>query len=663
MTVVRPAGGVYRRQAKDVRARAFPPGLPAMDDSSSGVGGTVRKYLFFLLSYSFCCAPLAAQEQPRETQITVIATGTRETIHTSGQPLTIIGRDEIEQVQGGDIARVLERAPGVTVSRNGGPGSFTGLRLRGAEAEQLLVLVDGVRLADTAAPAGGYDFGTMLPAGIDKIELLRGSNGTIWGSQAIGGVLAAWTRFSPGLDASAEYGARDTLYATAGAGVEVGALELAAGGAWSRPDGFSAAAAGPEPDGFRPWQAGARGRLALSPGLRLRGGARYADSRLDIDGFPAPAFTLTDTGEWQETRQLSAFGGLEYDSGDLRLTGGWSASGTERDSFDPAAGAAPTFATDGHSDRLDFRGAWQLGEATLWFGGESEWTRFSSTFDAEQRARTAGAYAQFGTTVFDGMSLNAGARIADHSRFGNALTLGADASWAVGGGWRVRASFGEGFKAPTLFQLFSDFGNVALDPERSTSADIGVELNDRNSSIHLAATLFRRDSEDLIDFVSCFGVTTGICAGRPFGTYDNVGRVRAQGLELEGRHAFTGALSARLAYSFVDAQNRTPGSPNRGNVLARRPRHALSLGGEWRVNDAGAALGADLRWVSASYDDAANLVRLQPRVVLDLTARWPLNEAVELFGRVENLWDEDYQTTAGYASPGRGAFVGARLRL
>ena len=98
-------------------------------------------------------------------------------------------------------------------------------------------------------------------------------------------------------------------------------------------------------------------------------------------------------------------------------------------------------------------------------------------------------------------------------------------------------------------------------------------------------------------------------------------------------------------------------------VEARRPRHALSLGGEWRVNDAGAALGADLRWVSASYDDAANLVRLQPRVVLDLTARWPLNEAVELFGRVENLWDEDYQTTAGYASPGRGAFVGARLRL
>jgi vitamin B12 transporter len=623
----------------------------------------VRKYQFFLLSNSFLCAPLAAQEQPRETQITVVATGTRETIHTSGQPLTIIGRDEIEQVQGGDITRVLERAPGVTISRNGGPGSFTGVRLRGAEAEQLLVLIDGVRVADPAAPAGGYDFGTLLPAAIGKIELLRGSNGTIWGSQAIGGVLAAWTRFAPGVKGSVEYGARDTLYTTASAGIEQGVLELAAEGAWYRTYGFSAAAAGSESDGYRQWQTGARGRLAIAPGLRLRAGVRYSDAKLEIDGFPAPSFTLADTAEYQETRQLSASGGLEYERGSFQLTSGWSSSDTERDSFDPASGTAPTYTTDGHSDRLDLRGAWRMGEATLWFGGESEWSRFSSTFDAEHRARTSGAYAQLGTTIADDISLNAGARIADHSRFGNALTLGADASWSIGGGWRLRASFGEGFKAPTLFQLFSNYGNAALEPERSTSADIGVELNDRNSSVHLAATLFRRDSEDLIDFVSCFGSTSGICTDRPFGTYDNVGRVRAQGIELEARRELTEALSARFAYSFVETENRTPGSPNRGNVLARRPRHALSLGGEWRVNEGGAALGADLRWVSASYDDAANLVRMPSHAVVDVTARWPVSERIELFGRIENLWDEDYQTAAGYASPGRGAFVGARLRL
>ncbi|MXP41031.1 TonB-dependent receptor [Altererythrobacter soli] len=623
----------------------------------------MRKSLLFLLSTSFFCVPVAAQEQSGDTQITVLATGTHETLQTSGQPLTIIGREEIEQVQGGDIVRVLERAPGIAASRNGGIGSFTGVRLRGADAEQLLVLIDGVRVADPAAPGGGFDFATLLPGGIERIELLRSSNGTIWGSQAIGGVLAAWSGFDPGVEGSAEYGAPDTLYTTARAGIAHGPLELAADGAWYRTDGFSAAASGSEPDGFRQWQAGGRGRLAIAPGLRLRGGLRYADARVEIDGFPAPAFSLADTREYQDTRRLSGSAGLEFDGRNLQLTGGWSASDTERDSFDLDLGTAPTFTTDGRSDRLDLRGAWRLGQATVWFGGESEWSSFSSTFDDEQRARTSGVYAQLGAAVSEGVSLNAGARLADHSRFGSAVTFGADASWAFGGGWRLRASFGEGFKAPTLFQLFSDYGNTALEPERSTSADLGIELNDRNAPLHLAATVFRRDSEDLIEFVSCFGNTSGICTDRPFGTYDNVGRVRAQGLEIEARHDLTEALSARVAYSFVETENRTPGSPNRGNVLARRPRHALSLGGEWRVTPAGAAVGADLRWVSASYDDAANQVRMSPRAVVDFTARWPVTDVVELFGRVENLLDEEYETAAGYASAGRGAFVGARLRL
>jgi vitamin B12 transporter len=618
-----------------------------------------------ILSFIICLPlPVAAQETSpdEQTTITVLGSGMAETIQTTGQPLTIIGGDEIARVQGGDIVRVLERAPGVAISRNGGPGAFTGVRLRGAEAEQLLVLIDGVRVADPASPAGGYDFANLLPASLGKIELLRGSNGTIWGSQALGGVLAAWTRFEPGLRASAEYGSRDTLYTTASAALEQGALELAADGAWYRTDGFSAAAAGSEPDGFRQWQAGGAGTLALAPGLGLRARVRYADSRLDIDGFPAPAFTLADTAEYQETRQLSALGGVEYRHGPLQLAGDWSAAATERDSFDPAAGASPIFSTRGHSDRLDLRGSWQVQAITLWFGGESEWTWYTATPTTRERARMAGGYAQLGYTAGP-LSLNAGARVTGHSRFGSATTFGADASWRLGHGWRVRASFGEGFKAPTLFQLFSDFGNGALHPERSTSADIGIELNDRSARTYAAATLFRRDSERLIDFVSCLGTSTGLCAGRPNGTYANVGRARAQGGELEAGYRPSERLSARLAYSFVDARNRTPGSPQRGDRLARRPRHMLSIGGEWQPIEEGPRVGVDLRWVSGAFDDAANIVALKPYAVLDLTARWPVSEAVELYGRIENLWDERYQTAAGYASAPRGAFVGARMRL
>jgi vitamin B12 transporter len=599
----------------------------------------------------------------RDNAITVVASGLRDSLAATGQPVTIIGQDEIDAVQGGDIVRILAHAPGVAITRNGGPGAVTGLELRGADADQLLVVIDGVRVADPAAPGGGYDFGNLLPGTLGKIELLRGSNGTIWGSQAIGGVLVAETRTASGFDDSAEYGARDTAYLTAVAGLDKGPATASIDGSWYRTAGFSAAAAGTEPDGFRQWQAGGRASVAITPDVRLRGSLRYASARLDIDGYPPPDFTLTDTAEYQNTRQLSARAGIAYAHDGLQITGDWSSADTQRQSFDPTTGRAPTYSTDGVSDRIDLRGEWRSDKARLFFGGESEWTRFSTTLDARNSARIGGVYAQAGYTFGNVLTVNAGARLTDHNRFGTAVTFGGDAAYELGDGWRVRASLGEGFKAPTLFQLYSDYGNLALRPERSTSVDFGIERFDRNYPLYLSATVFRRDSEGLIDFVSCFGSTTGICTDRPFGTYDNVGRARAQGVELEGRYALDGNVTARVAYSYVDATDRTPRSPDFAHQLARRPRHTLSIGGEWETAVRGPTLGAALRWVSNSFDDAANTVLLRAYAVLDLTARWPINNKVELYGRVENVGNERYQTAAGYASPPRGAFLGARLRL
>ena len=152
--------------------------------------------------------------------ITVLATGYALPVDQAGQSISVVDAGEIAAVQGPDIIRVLDRLPGVSFAREGGVGSQTSLFVRGADSAQLLVLVDGVRVADVTSPGGGYDFGNLLSGNIARIELLRGSNSVVWGSDAIGGALAITTAEVNGANASVEHGAYDTTYATASAGVK-----------------------------------------------------------------------------------------------------------------------------------------------------------------------------------------------------------------------------------------------------------------------------------------------------------------------------------------------------------------------------------------------------------------------------------------------------------
>ncbi|MDN3645072.1 TonB-dependent receptor [Pontixanthobacter aestiaquae] len=636
----------------------------------------MRKYLLLLSCSAIWAAPSAAQDSGTEVdqlepafapanriadeQITVTATGSRSEVEDTGQAVTIIGRDEIENVQGADLARVLERAPGIAISRNGGIGAVTSVRVRGADAEQLLVIVDGVRAADPASPSGGFDFGNLQTGNVDKIDLLRGSNSTIWGSDAIGGVLVATTRDETGFQASAEYGARDTIFGAATGGVQTDAFYVGLSGSYLTTDGFSSAASGTEADGFEQWDIAGRSSLYVSDQITLFARGRFAEGDLDIDGFPAPAFALADTDEFQKTQQYSAAAGASYDNGPLYLTASYSFADTERQNFNPAFGNAPGFTSDGHSDRIELRGEWRpIGPLIVNFGGENEWTSLETNFTARQETRIAGAYAQLGIE-FGGLSAHIGARHDDHRDFGGATSFGADISYEVAEDIRLRASVGEGFKAPSLFQLFSDFGNDLLEPEQSTSFDLGIAWHNRNDPFYAGVTAFQRDSENQIEFVSCFGVVGGICTNRPFGTYDNVGKVRAQGFEVELGANPSNTFGVAAVYAYVDTQNRTAGAANEGNILARRPKHALTFTADWETPLAGLTVGGDIRMVGDSFDDAGNFTRLDGYHVVTLRASVPFGETVELFGRVENIFDEEYQTAAGFGTPGRGAFVGAR---
>jgi vitamin B12 transporter len=458
-----------------------------------------------------------------------------------------------------------------------------------------------------------------------------------------------------GIEASAEGGSRSSFAGDATAGLAKDSFALSLTGGYMTTDGISAAAVGTEADGARQWHLGGKARLDLTPGLSLVAGARYADTRTEIDGYPAPNYTFADTPEYQTTRQASGRVGLRYEGDWLTLNTGYALADTKRDYFDPTFGTAPSYGYRGRSQRADLTGRARLpSDFALDFGADSEWTRYSGTFDARQSARQTSAHALLGWYT-ESVSLAAGLRYDDHSRFGNATTLGANGTVRLAQNLRLRASYGEGFKAPTLFQLLSDYGNPALRPERTRSYDAGLEYD--SGPIRAALTLYRRDSRSLIAYVSCFGESTGICTNRPFGTYDNIGRARAEGAEAELTLKPADTLTLRSIYTYTRARDLTT-----GNDLARRPRHALTLSGDWQSPLAGLALGADLRFISSSFDNAANTARLPGGAIATLRASVPLHDRITLYARLENAFDTRLPTAAGYSATGRGAFAGLRVR-
>lgn len=642
-----------------------------------------------LLPLAFFATPLAAQNdaaeedyqseplltrQPAEDEITVTATGVRRPVANTAQAITIFDLEAIDRSQAADVVSLLERSAGVTMARNGPRGGFTTVRVRGAEAEQLVVLHDGVRISDPAAPGGGYDFSTLGLGGIGKVELLRGANSLIWGSDAIGGVLSVETRKGNyGLWVNAEYGSFDSRSANAAFLDDLGPINISISGGWNKSDGFSSFTGGTEADGFEQAYAQGRAVIKASDRFRLVFSGRYSDSRAEQDGFPFPLYAFADTLEYQDSAQYSGYAGAEYDAGWARLQGGYALSKTERDSYDPAFGTAPSFSADGKLERVTFKGEFDLGSALkLNAGLDSENSRYATApFGSRGKTGLDSAYALL-TYEADRLLLSGGARVDDHQQFGTNWTLGANASYSFNN-FMLRASYGEGFKAPTLFQLLSDYGNATLQPETSRSYDVGVVYRENipNGDVRASFTLFRRDSRNLIDFISCFGVTRAICAGRPFGTYDNVGRTKAQGIEIEAA-ATIEQLSFQAAYSYIDNENRSVGSANFGNALARRPEHALTLSADWFLGERdtglvgfakGLTLGADIRLVGDSFDNASNSRRLDGFALVTVRAAHPITERIELYGRVENLFDAAYQTVSFYGTAGRNAHIGVRARF
>ena len=609
-------------------------------------------------------APCALHAETDAGDIVVTATRSEQAAQDVGQAVTIIDKALIVQRQAQTVSDLLSTTPGVTASRNGGIGGFTGVRIRGAEAEQTLVLIDGVKINDPSSPGGGFDFGNLLIGNINRIEVLRGPNSVPWGSQAIGGVVNIITE-PPGegsaVDLRAEYGYADTAQGVVNANFRAGPVAASFGGGYFRSDGISSFAGGTERDGYRNYGANGRVEVTLSDAIAVDLRGYYSHGRADLDGFPAPLYAFADTPEYSTSQEVLGYAGIRAKLFDGRFTNrlAFTISDVNRDNYDPSFGTAAAFLSRGRVERFEYQGDFKLTEQVrAVFGAETETSRFNDGFTTVKTGIDS-LYGQLIVKPLSALTLTGGVRYDDHQDFGSETTLGGNAALNLASGTTLRASYAEGFKAPTLFQLRSAFGNVELQPERARSIDVGIEQRLIDDQLVASITWFQRKTRNQIDFISCFNDATPKCVGRPFGTYDNIARARAKGLEFELTAKPTDALTVNAAYSYIDSENRSVGNPNFGNALARRPHHSVSLSADY-APVTGLSFGTTIQHVGDSFENAANSRPLDGYVVVGLRAAWRFDPRFELYGRVDNLFDTRYQTVADYSTIGRAAYVGVR---
>jgi vitamin B12 transporter len=637
------------------------------------------------------CAPAAALAQvapaPDEagsaaaTAVSqVVVTANRAVMPASqvGQAVTVLTAPQIQQDQETSLSDILDRTPGVTVARTGGPGETTSVFIRGADSDQTVTLVDGVKLNDPTDPGTGYDFANLIAGDVSRVEVLRGPQSTLYGSEAIGGVVNVVTAdatrpFEANL--RAEGGSFGEALVSGGVGGKDGPADWRLSGYSDQTKGvpcFDEEFGGRRPCAYHTDGFSGRFRYDLTPNLQFDQRAYYSWSRADFDGYDTPTGAFGDDEEYGHTQQWIDYTGINLSLFDGRLKNrlAYEYNAIDHDNQDPQQpGTTTTFLAHGRTDTIEYEGTYAIAPGyQAVFGAQSERSSmfaWSPAYEpAPNRAHDTinSGYAQITGEVLQSLTLTGGVRYDDQTKVGDHVTGQASAAWRLNDGNTIlRASWGQGFKAPSLYQLYSEYGNLTLRPEEANGWDAGVEQHFFDGRVVVQGTYFGRDTRNLIDFVSCYGITVGPCATNTVGGYyANVARAEAEGAELQARWQATKRLSLSANYTFDDSEDRSPGSPTEGYQLARRPKNTANVdaGYVWPIK-----LRTDLvvRYAGESWDDDAHTELLKAYTLVDLRASYPLRDGVELYGRIENLTDQHYETTYQYGTLGRAAYAGVRL--
>jgi len=602
-----------------------------------------------------------------DDNIVVIASRTPVEVEASATPGVIISEEVMVNLSLPHLPDLLRLAPGVSVATTGPRGTQTQVRIRGAEANHTLVFLDGIRFND---PAAGNEarFELLTADALSRFEIVRGPQSALWGSEALGGVIAAETANAfrgTGFEGLAEYGSLDSSRLSGRYALRTGNLGIVASGGWLRSDGVDSFGTGGERDGFDNRAASLKVEARPSTAVRLGVTGHYIEADSDFDGFNPVFFTRADTLDATENRIAAVRGWAEGHWGGWRVSA--NASYLDSANRNLLAGVAQN---QTYGDRLAFgaQASRQLGGHLLTIAAEHHAEDFRARDTAffggtnQDRGRHVTALVGEWRAEWTGWAVtDVALRHDGFSAFEDATTLRASLLLRPTGRLYLSATYGEGIAQPTFYDLYGFFpgsfaGNPALRPEQARSWEAGIAW--RSPSLTVAATYFSARLRD--EIVDVFDPATFLSS-----TENATGKSRREGLELAATVDIAPWIAIHANYTWLDAdEQRLAGTGVVREV--RRPRHAANMVAQ---GEAGRVRwGASLAYVGKRRDTDFDLfpaaaVTLDDYLLASANLAFRLLPQLELFARAENAFDADYQDVVGYNTPGRTVHAGLRVVL